>query len=257
MHSVPRLCLLALLVTIVACGGETRSAAEYETPGELIAAMREAYDGDWYDRLTFVQSTIQYDADGKADTTTWLEAMELPGKLRIDIGDAGSGNTLLFRNDSIYVFTRGVLSDARPTFHPLLLLGFDVYFVEPASVLNKLDSLGFDVSTLSDTTWQDRPTYVVGAERGDSTSQQFWIDKEHLYFVRLLQNVGDGTSRQDVRFNDYRRLGDAWVAPEVEFYIDGRLQLREVYSEVREAERFDPLFFSPTTWRDAEHWHGP
>jgi len=26
---------------------------------------------------------------------------------------------------------------------------------------------------------------------------------------------------------------------------------------VREAERFDPLFFSPTMWRDAEHWNGP
>jgi hypothetical protein len=239
---------------IAACQTGTGSRTEMETPADVLQAMKTTYEGDWYRNLTFVQSTVQFAPDGTADSTTWYEAMSLPGKLRIDIGATDSGNTWIFRNDSIYVFAGGVLSDGRPTFHPLLLLGFDAYFIDTASLINKLDSLGFDVSVLSDTTWQDRPTWIVGADSGDTRSQQFWIDKERLVFVRLLQNTGTGDAQQDVRFNNYRRVGGGWVAPEVEFYINGQLQLREIYHDVVERAGFAPGFFSPSGWKDAEHW---
>jgi hypothetical protein len=40
----------------------------------------------------------------------------------------------------------------------------------------------------------------------------------------------------------------------VEFYIDGRLQLREIYHDVLERAGFAPGFFSPSGWQAAEHW---
>ncbi len=67
---------------------------------ELLSLMRDRYAGKWYRTLTFTQKTTL--PDGKIET--WYEALELPGKLRIDIAPLDSGKTLLFRNDSLYVF---------------------------------------------------------------------------------------------------------------------------------------------------------
>ncbi len=240
---------------LTSCSSEQASTTAYETPAEVLVAMKNRYENSWYETMTFIQTTIQYQTDGRSDTTTWFEAMELPGKLRIDIGDPASGNTWIFRNDSIYVYNQGSLSVGRPTFHPLLLLGFDAYFLDSVSLINKLDSLGFDLDVMSDTTWQDREVYVIGAEAGDTESEQFWIDKERLYFVRLLQNVGtEGLSQQDVQFNNYVPLGGGWVAPDVVFYVDGRLQMSEIYHDMTEGVDLDDRFFSPTEWRAADHW---
>ncbi len=240
---------------LTSCSSEQASTTAYETPAEVLVAMKNRYENSWYETMTFIQTTIQYQTDGRSDTTTWFEAMELPGKLRIDIGDPASGNTWIFRNDSIYVYNQGSLSVGRPTFHPLLLLGFDAYFLDSVSLINKLDSLGFDLDVMSDTTWQDREVYVIGAEAGDTESEQFWIDKERLYFVRLLQNVGtEGLSQQDVQFNNYVPLGGGWVAPDVVFYVDGRLQMSEIYHNMTEGVDLDDRFFSPTEWRAADHW---
>lgn len=247
-----------IVLTLISCGGKERAPIEYTTPAEVLVAMKAQYEGSWYESMTFIQTTIQHSADGSTDTTTWFEAMELPGKLRIDIGEPTSGNTWIFRNDSIYVFNQGTLTDGRPTFHPLLLLGFDAYFLDSASLINKLDSLGFDLDLLSDTTWQGREVYIVGAEAGDTETQQFWIDKERLYFVRLLQVVGpDGSSQQDIQFNRYEPLGDGWVAPEVLFYVDGNLQMEEFYHSMSDGIEFDSRLFSPTQWSSADHWFSP
>jgi hypothetical protein len=133
-------------------------------------------------------------ADGKVET--WYEAAELPGKLRIDIAPLEGKNTLLFRNDSLYEFKGGKLAESRPMVHPLMVLGFDVY-AQPVDVtVRQLRSLGFDLGKLHESTWQGRPAYVVGAAAGDTVTRQFWIDKERLYFVRMVepgkQAVGQG-----------------------------------------------------------------
>ena len=150
---------------------------------ELVGMMRERYAGKWYKTLTFVQKTTL--PDGRIET--WYEALELPGKLRIDIAPLDSGKTLLFRNDSLYVFEQRVLKSSQPFVHPLMVLGFDVYQSPVAETVRKLRDLNFDLSKLHQTTWQGRPTYVVGAETGDTTSPQFWIDAERLYFVRSFE----------------------------------------------------------------------
>jgi hypothetical protein len=149
----------------------------------LIRRMRERYDGKWYRTLTFVQKTTL----PNGEVETWHEALSAPGLLRIDIAPLDSMHTLIFRDDSLYVFKAGHLTESRDLIHPLLVLGFDVY-VQPESVtIGKLRGLGYDLSRLHETTWQGRPTWVAGALPGDSTSRQFWIDKERLYFVRSLE----------------------------------------------------------------------
>jgi hypothetical protein len=212
---------------------------------ELITQMRERYLGKWYRTLTFVQTTTL--ADGKVET--WYEAAQLPGKLRIDIAPLEAKNTLLFRNDSLYEFKGGKLAESHPMIHPLMVLGFDVYAQSVEATASQLRSLGFDLAKLHEATWQGRPAYVVGAAAGDSVTRQFWIDKERLYFVRLVEpGKQNPSARVETLFNKYIPLGQGWLETEVRFMVNGETKMLEEYSDPKAEPRLDPAIFEPGRW---------
>ena len=217
---------------------------------ELVAMMREKYAGKWYKTLTFVQKTTF--GDGRVET--WYEALELPGKLRIDVAPLDSGKTLLFRRDSLYVFEQKKLKASQPFVHPLMVLGFDVYQAPVAETVRKLRGLKFDLSKLHQAKWQGRPTYVVGAEPGDTTSPQFWIDAERLYFVRSFEpSKKDPSVINETRFDRYIRLGGGWVEMEVLFLANGQQVVKEEYTEPKANVKLDPALFDPGNW-SAPSW---
>jgi outer membrane lipoprotein-sorting protein len=216
---------------------------------ELLKAMHKRYDGKWYKTLTFVQKTTQVRADSTTTTSTWYEAFSFPGTMRIDIDTAGT-NGMIFTKDSLYSFRNGTLATIRFFVHPLLLLGFDVYFLDPGQASEKLKNLHIDLSIVREDQWQGRPVYVVGANEGDLHSPQFWIDREHLLFVRLLEPGGRGGSQtRETQFNKYERLGGGWISTEVIFKLDGRLQMKEEYSELRANPALDLKLFDPLSWK--------
>lgn len=213
----------------------------------LVRRMHDRYAGAWYRTLTFVQ-TSRF-ADGR--TETWYEAAEIPGRLRIDIAPLDSMNAIVFRSDSLYVFRGGQLRAARPQVHPLMVLGFDVYASPVEETVRKLRERKIDLTKVRETEWQGRPTWVVGAEDGDTTSAQFWIDQERLVFVRLIE-MGESRSGpvlQETRFNRYRPLGAGWIAPECVFYVGGKLFLTETYDDIRADPPLDPVTFAVDTFR--------
>jgi hypothetical protein len=212
---------------------------------ELIGQMRERYLGKWYRTLTFVQKTTL--ADGKVET--WYEAAELPGKLRIDIAPLDGKNTLLFRNDSLYEFKGGKLAESHPMIHPLMVLGFDVYAQPVDETVRQLQTLDFDLSKLHESTWQGRPAYVVGAAAGDSVTRQFWIDKERLYFVRMVEpGKQNPTARVETQFNKYIPLGQGWLETEVRFMVNGETRMLEEYTAPKAGVELKPAIFEPGSW---------
>ena len=214
--------------------------------------MRDRYAGKWYRTLTFIQKTTL--PDGKIET--WYEALELPGKLRIDIAPLDSGKTLLFRNDSLYVFEQRKLKASQPLVHPLMVLGFDVYQAPVAETVRKLRALKFDLSKVHQTTWRGRPTYVVGATVGDTISPQFWIDAERLYFVRSLEpSKKDPAVINETIFDKYVPLAGGWLEMEVLFLAGGKQQVKEEYSDPKANVKLDPALFDPGRW-EAPGWIG-
>jgi hypothetical protein len=212
---------------------------------EVISRMRERYLGKWYKTLTFIQKTTL--PDGKVET--WYEAAELPGKLRIDIAPLDGKNTILFRNDTLYEFKAGKLSEAKPLIHPLMVLGFDVY-AQPLEVTEKqLRELGFDLSLVHESSWQGRPAWVVGAAAGDSLTRQFWIDQERLYFVRMIEpGKKDPAALVETQFNKYIPMGQGWLETEVRFLVNGETKMLEEYTEPKAGVKLDPGIFDPATW---------
>jgi hypothetical protein len=245
---------LALWLSAVLVLTLTPARPAITSTADLIAAMQQQYGGAWYKTATFVQKTTTFAADGTATVSTWYEALAVPGSLRIDFTPVEEGNGVLFADGKTFSFKAGKVASSRPYVHPLMLLGFDIYKLPAAEVTAELVGLKFDLTRFRADTWQGRPVYVVGAEAGDLRSAQFWIDQEHLYFVRMIRPSGpDGAQTQETQFNKYQRLGGGWMAPEVIFKTDGRVLTTEEYSELRADVTLDPKLFNPDFWTTV-HW---
>ena len=218
----------------------------YPDGAAVIQAMHQRYRGHWYRSLTFVQTTT---LTNPARTETWYEAARFPGLLRIDIAPLDSGQTLFFRRDSLYIFQHGQRAGARPFVHPLMVLGFDVYFDQPETTVGKLQALHFDLTRVHEESWQGRPAIVVGALAGDSTSPQFWVDRERLLFVRMIEPAPGGRpGTAETQFNRYRPLGEGWLSVEVTFAVDGVLQQKEVYADARADVELPEALFDPARY---------
>jgi hypothetical protein len=253
------------LVTLAGCRGTQTvppppppaapTIPNYANGAQVAAAMRDRYAGKWYGTLTFRQKTSRLLPNGTWNVQTWYEAIRVPGALRIDFDPVSGGNGVLYARDSQYVASNGRIIRAEPGINDLLLLGFDVYANAPARTVALLRKQGFDLSRVHIDSFAGRPMIVVGAHAGDSHRKQLWVDAERLYFVRLLEPMPrDSTKTQDIRFLNYERRGDAWVAPRVELYNDGKLVFYEDYSDVRVDVPLDDSLFDPARWKTAKHW---
>lgn len=223
----------------------------------VLEAMRARYADSWYRTLTFVQRTVQAPPTGGPEReSVWYETMQLPGRLRIDT-DSTLRTGRLFANDSTYAVRDGRLVAAVPGHNALLVLAFDVYGQPAARTAAVLRGLGFPAGPVRADSWDGRPAWVVGGAPGDTHAPQYWIDRERLVFLRLMQPwPGDTTKTFEARFHDYRPLAGGWIAPRVEAYVDGRRTLFEEYRDIRANPPVDPLLFDPRRWTAGRHWAG-
>ncbi len=220
------------------------------TPRDLLDAMRARYEGKWYSNVTFVQDVTERHPDGTTTRGAWREWLASPGKLRIEVLPADSGNGGLFTNDSQYVVRADTIFRSRPFIHPLLVLGFDVYAQPVDKTIAALTQRRFDLSVLSEATWENRSVWVVGAKTGDLHTRQFWIDKERLVFVRLLEpSPQDSAKTSETRFSKYYPLAGGWMAPEVEFLLDGQRQFFEEYRDIQANVAMPAAFWDVRQWK--------
>jgi outer membrane lipoprotein-sorting protein len=221
---------------------------------DLLRAMHDRYKDSWYQTVTFTQKSTTYKPDGTSSAETWYEAALLPGRLRIDIGPATDGKGYIFSNGSVTVIKENKVVANVKDINMLLVLGFDVYRQDPEATINIVKGEGYDLSKLREDSWEGRPAYVVGAEKGDLKSKQFWVAKDTLLFVREIEPARDDASKlDDIRFIHYQPLAGAWIAAGVEVYSNGKKVFSEDYSDIQanvklEAAVFDPEKFSTTHW---------
>jgi outer membrane lipoprotein-sorting protein len=248
--TLSRLLLIFLSMTLA-------HAQDIRSGEDILRAMHDRYAKSWYANLTFTQKSTTYNADGTTKVETWHEALALPAKLRIDIGPPGNGDGYLMVDGTLTIFKGGKESGTRPLVNMLLVLGFDVYGQDPATTANVVTTEGYDLKKVHEEMWQGQPVYVVGAEKGDLKSKQFWVEKKRLLFVRLFEPTqADPKSFQDVRFEDYREMAGGWVAARVEVYTNDKKVFSEEYSDIQSDVKLDPGTFDPKQF-NATHWEKP
>ncbi|HEX3822160.1 MAG TPA: hypothetical protein VHW45_17650, partial [Candidatus Sulfotelmatobacter sp.] len=221
---------------------------------DVIRAMHERYQSTWYKTVTFTQKSTTYKPDGTSSAEMWYEAALLPGKLRIDIGTPADNNGYLMVDGTISIMKKGVLAKTDRYVNILLVLGFDAYAQDAAKTIEVVKGEGYDLSKLHEDTWDGKAAYVVGADKGDLKSKQFWVEKDTLLFVRVIEpSSGDPAKVDDIRFIHYQPLAGAWIAAGVEVYTDGKKVFTEDYTEIQgnvklDSGTFDPQKFTTTHW---------
>jgi len=218
----------------------------------LIKAMHDRYDGKYLKTLSFLQNNTQYTTTGQETKSQWYEHIEIPGKLRIAFLPATQKSGLVQVGDRVASFDNGIRVDFRPSVNPLLLLTADVYAAPVATVLRGLDSLHVDGSIMRNDQWQGEAVYVVGANAGDTTSNQYWVDRDNLRLVRFIQREkrGDRTIVSDIRVTNYKEIEGFDLPTEFLVLRNGRPFWREQYADVRINEELPAGTFDQARWND-------
>jgi outer membrane lipoprotein-sorting protein len=229
-------------------------AQDMQVGQDVLHAMHDRYAKSWYHNLTFTQKSTTYNAEGTTKVETWYEALEVPAKLRIDIGDPSKGDGYLMVDGTLTIVKDGKEAGTRPRVNMLLVLGFDVYGQAPETSAKVVEGEGYDLKKVHEEVWDGEPVYVVGAEKGDLKSKQFWVEKKRLLFVRLFEPTQvDPKKFQEIRFEDYRPLAGGWVAARVEVYADGRKVFSEDYSDIQSNVELAPGTFEAKQF-NSTHW---
>jgi outer membrane lipoprotein-sorting protein len=248
-----RLCLG--LTSVLLFG--SAAAQQIHNGEDLLRAMHDRYQSTWYQTLTFTQKSTTYNPDGTTKVETWHEAAMLPGKLRIDIGAPADLNGVLLVDGKVTAYRGGKVTRTGPLVNMLLVLGFDVYRQASEITSSIVQAEGYDLNILHEDILDGHAVYVVGADKGDLRSKQFWVEKDRLLFVRLIEPThADPKKTQDIRFVDYRPLAGGWVAAKVEVTVDDKKVFSEEYSDIEGNVKLDPAVFDPDKFTSS-HWEKP
>ena len=246
-----------ILITAILLAGAVAHAQDIHTGDALLRAMHDRYKSSWYQTVTFTQKSTTYKEDGTSSAETWYEAAMLPGKLRIDIGPPADGKGFVLVDGNVSIVKDGKVAGTRHSVNMLLVLGFDVYRQDPETTIGVVKGEGYDLSKLHDDVWEGHPAYVVGADKGDLKSKQFWVTKDTLLFVRDIEPArGEPGKLDDIRFMDYRPLAGAWIAARVEVYSEGKKVFSEDYTDIQANVKLDPATFDAEKF-GSTHWEKP
>jgi len=216
-----------------------------------VDAMHARYAPSWFKTLTYVQKTTLYLPSGGDLVQTWYGALSLPGHMRVDT-DRKSRSGVLYAGDSVFTFASGKRTSTDNRLNDLLVLPFDAYTQSGARTQAQLRRLGYDLSKFHEGIWQGRSVYVIGAVRGDTTSDQFWIDRERLVVVRVIGSGRQG--RTDTHLTNYVQTGGGWVATEIVQLVNGKRRIVEQFSDLRPNVSLSEDLFDPKAWSSATHW---
>ena len=243
----PILLLLTLTVTLA-------NAQDIRNGDALLRAMHDRYQSSWYQTVTFTQKSTTYKPDGTSAAETWYEAASIPGKLRIDIGPPADGKGYVLVDGDVSIIKDNKVAGTRHSVNMLLVLGFDVNRQDPAKTIEVVKGEGYDLSKLHEDTWGGKPAYVVGADQGDLKSKQFWVAKDTLLFVRVIEPAqGEPGKLDDIRFTNYQPLAGAWIAAGVEVWSEGKKVFSEDYTDIKANVKLAPGTFDPQQFA-ATHW---
>lgn len=221
---------------------------------DVLRAMHDRYKDSWYQTVTFTQNSTTYKPDGTSSAETWYEAARLPGKLRIDVGLPSEGKGYLFVDGMLTIIKHNQAMSTQKDMNMLLVLGFDVYRQDPETTIRIVKGEGYDVSKVREDTWEGKPVYVVGAEKDDLKSKQFWVEKDTLLLAREIESAREDAAKiADIRFVHYQPLAGAWIAAGVEVYSGGKKVFSEDYSDIQANVKLDSGTFEAEKF-GATHW---
>lgn len=215
----------------------------------IVAKMRQKWAGKWPVNIQFEQKVLYYKDDKLIKEDVWQEFLSAPQKLHIRFGGFETGNGAIFKNDSIFYYSKNNIVKKEFKVQHLLLLGFDVYFLKVADTEQKLKNLGFDLSKNHHKIIDGKKIVVVGTkDKNDDTTAQFWIDKKNMYLVRVI--LKDGNTISDIEFKNYKIIDNYPIATSITFKSNGKLAMTEEYFNISFPKYSDKNIFDLSKFKD-------
>ncbi|MGN6247023.1 MAG: hypothetical protein ACTHNG_01630 [Ginsengibacter sp.] len=229
------------VLVLIALVSSSFSINKIQSGKELITKMHQLYAGKWYKSFQFKQTTERYRNDSLISSQVWTEHIQFPENFRIDFGDVDSGNAVIFKNDSSYIFTNGKLM--RTSYYPndlLFLLG-GIYFYPLDTAIAKFQSFGFDINKFHVTNYEGKKVYVIGADEDGEETNQAWFDSQHFNLVRMIKY--DNKHKEDALLQKHVKLDGGFSETLVKFYLDDKLLQVEKYFDLKANVAMDPKLF--------------
>lgn len=249
--------LTGICLVLMTCQGERKEAekqieTKIESTEDLIRKMLASRSDSAVSAYQFVQKTIRYDSTGAVrDSSTWYEAVTYPDKFRIDFGPLSQGSMVLFRSDSAYRYRNFELDTVYHSPQDFLLIeGRFAGCDEVSEVLDRLQELGYDTNEFYHL--DSAGVYVLGGNPNDLRKKQIWLDQQHLYMVKSVVLLGEDRVLE-VKYEDFKQIGDFWIETTVLVYEKGRLLQEEYYRDIKTGVKFPPGLFNPDN-AFAGHW---
>ncbi len=110
----------------------------------------------------------------------------------------------------------------------------------------------FPLVLMEEIAWKGRPVVVMGTDKDETESNQFWVDAEKLVTVRILNNKNG--QKTEILCDDYVPLGQGLCETSIQFFINGKLRQTEKYRELKENFTLDMDFLDPAKMGKVVYW---
>ncbi|MDF2452642.1 MAG: hypothetical protein K0S26_2146 [Bacteroidota bacterium] len=217
---------------------------KFETGQDVIRFMHEKYKQGPCKSYTFSQKNSHYRNDSIVGNSEWHEYIEFPDKFRIDFGKSGDGNFIIFKNDSSYRYKNSQLKKVKEDPNILLLLLGGMYYRELSDVYARLEKEHFHTEILSTQKVKKQTYYVIGAQKGDTLSNQIWIDKTNFRVVRIIEKM-DSENTMDMTFDAFQKSCKGYTETKVTFKRNGKIEQVEEYYNIISRDKMPDEIFNP------------
>lgn len=222
------------------------SSAEdkFETGKDVLHTMHQKYKNGPCKSYTFSQKNAHYRNDSIIGNSEWHEAIELPDKFRINFGAPEDGNFVIFKNDSSYRYKNNQFKKKKEDLNILLLLLGGMYYREFTDVITRLEKAHYNTQILSTQKWKKQTVYVIGAMKGDTISNQIWVDKKTLRVIRIIEKI-DAESVMDMGFDAFQKSCGGYTETKVTFKQNGKIEQVEEYFNIKTLDKIPDEVFNP------------
>lgn len=220
------------------------STTKFKTGKDVIRFMHQKNKEAPCKSYTFSQKNTHYRNDSIVGNSEWHEYIEFPDKFRIDFGEKTEGNFVIFKNDSSYRYKNNTLKKVNYNTNTLLLLLGGMYYRDLQDVKTRLQNQNYNTQLVSTQKWKKQSVYVVGAMKGDTTSNQIWVSKKNWRVVRIIEKM-DALSIMDMTFDSYQKNCNGYIETKVTFKRNGKIEQMEEYYNIKPIDVFSTEIFNP------------
>jgi hypothetical protein len=191
------------------------------------------------------------DPDAPARVTRARTLATLPGRFRTTTLPASRRSGTIRNQQRVAIFERGRRVVSRTRVDLVTLLSYDVFAQGIDSTIKALDAGGVRYGIARRDRLDGRRVWVVGADAGDTSSPQFWVDAEQWRLVRVIQrDLRASGVTVDVRFSAFTDVMGVPLATRVDVYRNGHWTERQTITEVAVNPVVPTRAFDLGRWRD-------